>query len=195
MGRVVAGRCCGRPRTPRNRCFRSFARLRNSGHSGGDIPSRRRDDALARVVAARLSEALKQRILRAGIGCASHIACARLTGVIGSDARHVPYNGGEPAMQDLMEVKSNSSPGSARWAHGTRQGSAISQRPRGFQSTNPLSRTRILLPTSRCVSPSFHPISKLPGKASPRVQEFRPTPVPFRLDQYCRKRKFAFRPF
>jgi len=38
----------------------------------------------------------------AGVGSATHIACARLSMAIGSDAKHAPYNGGGPAMQDLI---------------------------------------------------------------------------------------------
>jgi tripartite-type tricarboxylate transporter receptor subunit TctC len=38
----------------------------------------------------------------AGIGSANHLACVLLNTAIGITATHVPYRGGEPAMQDLM---------------------------------------------------------------------------------------------
>jgi tripartite-type tricarboxylate transporter receptor subunit TctC len=41
----------------------------------------------------------------AGIGSATHIACARLNAEVGGKATHVPYEGGGPAMKDLVAGK------------------------------------------------------------------------------------------
>ena len=41
----------------------------------------------------------------AGVGSATHIACARLNAAIGSNAKHAPYAGGGPAMRDLIAGK------------------------------------------------------------------------------------------
>ncbi len=37
-----------------------------------------------------------------GAGAASHLACVVLNSAIGTDITHVPYKGGEPAMQDVI---------------------------------------------------------------------------------------------
>lgn len=37
-----------------------------------------------------------------GAGAASHLACVVLNSAIGTDVTHVPYKGGEPAMQDVI---------------------------------------------------------------------------------------------
>jgi tripartite-type tricarboxylate transporter receptor subunit TctC len=41
----------------------------------------------------------------AGTGSATHIACARLNAEVGGQATHVPYDGGGPAMRDLVAGK------------------------------------------------------------------------------------------
>jgi tripartite-type tricarboxylate transporter receptor subunit TctC len=38
----------------------------------------------------------------AGVGSATHIACARLAAALGAKSLHVPYQGGGPALNDLM---------------------------------------------------------------------------------------------
>jgi tripartite-type tricarboxylate transporter receptor subunit TctC len=41
----------------------------------------------------------------AGVGSATHLVCALLDAAIGIKARHVPYNGGAPALVDLVDSK------------------------------------------------------------------------------------------
>ena len=51
----------------------------------------------------------KMQFASAGAGSATHLGCVMLNAAIGIDVTHVPYRGGEPAMQDLIAGRSTTS--------------------------------------------------------------------------------------
>jgi tripartite-type tricarboxylate transporter receptor subunit TctC len=63
-----------------------------------DYPANNLQDFIAY---AKVNQA-KMRYGSAGVGSAAHLACALLNAAIGVAITHVPYRGGNPAMQDLI---------------------------------------------------------------------------------------------
>ena len=62
-------------------------------------------DNLNAFIAHAKANAGKMQYGSAGEGSATHLVCAMLDATIGVDAKHVPYNGGAPALQDLVAGK------------------------------------------------------------------------------------------
>jgi tripartite-type tricarboxylate transporter receptor subunit TctC len=62
-------------------------------------------DNLQAFIAHAKANAGKMQFGSAGEGSATHLVCAMLDAAIGVDAKHVPYNGGAPALQDLIAGK------------------------------------------------------------------------------------------
>jgi tripartite-type tricarboxylate transporter receptor subunit TctC len=60
---------------------------------------------LQAFVAHAKANAGKMQYGSAGEGSATHLVCSMLNAAIGVDAKHVPYNGGAPALQDLLAGK------------------------------------------------------------------------------------------
>lgn len=63
-----------------------------------DLPAKNMQEFIAYAKA----NAGKMNYGSAGVGSATHLGCALLTGAIGAKIQHVPYRGTGPAMQDLQ---------------------------------------------------------------------------------------------
>ena len=62
-------------------------------------------DSLPAFIAHAKANAATMQYGSAGEGSATHLVCAMLDTAIGVNAKHVPYNGGAPALQDLVAGK------------------------------------------------------------------------------------------
>jgi tripartite-type tricarboxylate transporter receptor subunit TctC len=62
-------------------------------------------ETLPAFVAYAKANAAKMQYGSAGEGSATHLVCAMFDTAIGVNARHVPYNGGAPVLQDLVAGK------------------------------------------------------------------------------------------
>jgi tripartite-type tricarboxylate transporter receptor subunit TctC len=64
-----------------------------------DLPA----DGLREFIAYAKANETKMQYGSAGAGAATHLVCALLDTAIGIKARHVPYDGGAPALRDLVD--------------------------------------------------------------------------------------------
>lgn len=62
-------------------------------------------NGLQEFVAYARSNEMKMQYGSAGTGSATHLVCALLDVAIGIKAKHIPYNGGAPALRDLVDGK------------------------------------------------------------------------------------------
>ena len=60
-------------------------------------------DGLREFIAYAKANETKMQYGSAGAGSATHLVCALLDTAIGIKARHVPYDGGAPALRDLVD--------------------------------------------------------------------------------------------
>jgi tripartite-type tricarboxylate transporter receptor subunit TctC len=62
-------------------------------------------DSLSAFIAHAKADAGKMQYGSAGEGSATHLVCAMLDAAIGVNGKHVPFNGGAPALRDLVAGK------------------------------------------------------------------------------------------
>lgn len=62
-------------------------------------------NGLQKFIAYSRADAMKMRFGSAGRGSGTHLVCALLNATVGIKTMHVPYNGGAPALRDLIDGK------------------------------------------------------------------------------------------